>query len=236
MIPTRWRLQGPQSPPLPYRVLIPSVGLGDRPDRASLAPCTPQVLPARWGPPSGPPSARTGHAQKCVDAPASSCLRKTLHCATHGAHRGGDRGPLFPLALPAASQAALPPGDLPPLARLALCSPHLTPPTMWSRPRVWLRPRGHASAPNWFSEPELRPSAVLTTGSQTQLTWNGQGRTFEDTLSSLQGRLTGPPFLTARRYFYAVGSQGRKNSGERSPPWDGRHPSWLIPSSSSFKP
>lgn len=132
--------------------------LGDhQSDSSSFALCTLQVLPGHGGPPSGPPSARTGHAQKCVDKPDSSGLRKTLPYATHGAHRGGDRGPLFPLALPAASHAALPPGDLP-CARISALTPSKAPtppqacnaiPPPRVRLRVRLRPPGSRLCPEW---------------------------------------------------------------------------------------
>lgn len=126
---------------------------GDQSDSSSFALCTPQVLPGHGGPPSSPPSARTGHAQKCVDKPDSSGLRKTLPYATHGAHRGGDRGPLFPLALPAASHAALPPGD-PPCARVSVLTPSKAPTPPQARnaippPRVRLRPPGSRLCPEW---------------------------------------------------------------------------------------
>lgn len=128
----------------PTQLSPPLYRLGDQPDSSSFAHCTPQVLPGHCGPPSGPPSARTGHAQKCVDEPDSSGLRKTLPYATHGAHRGGGRGPLFPLALPAASHAALPPGD-PPCARISALIPSKapTPP----RARNAIPPPGLVSAP-----------------------------------------------------------------------------------------
>lgn len=165
----------------PTQLSPPLYRLGDQPDSSSFAHCTPQVLPGHCGPPSGPPSARTGHAQKCVDEPDSSGLRKTLPYATHGAHRGGGRGPLFPLALPAASHAALPPGD-PPCARISALIPSKAPTPPRARnaippPGLVSAPRAHASAPSGFSEHELRPSAVLTAGFQSPgMTREGHSR------------------------------------------------------------
>lgn len=82
--------------------------------------------------------------------------------------------------------------------RPARMSPRAHPqtPALQARPR----PRAQASALSGFSELELRPPAVLTAGQSTR---NGLGRACEENLSFLQD-LTGPPFLTACRYFHAV--------------------------------
>lgn len=82
--------------------------------------------------------------------------------------------------------------------RPARMSPRAHPqtPALQARPR----PRAQASALSGFSELELRPPAVLTVGQSIR---NGLGRACEENLSFLKD-LTGPPFLTAYRYFHAV--------------------------------
>ena len=102
--------------------------LRERPAVASPPPARGpgQVLPARWARPpcSAPPRAAPPRAHRaCAEpghTPARSSPERTLPASApgprysarrHGAHRGGGRGPLRSLALPAAAHAALPPGE-----------------------------------------------------------------------------------------------------------------------------